>query len=997
MKPPPALLLLLLLRRNRRCRAALVGAGIVFFSLSHAGSAVGQHIYVDANGDGVHSALDLLNPTGATTFDVWLRTDTNADGSAAVCPTGELTVSSYELILHASRGTVAWGAVTNRITDFLVSSGSASNETDLYFGFSGALHPPGIYRLATVEVSIQSGAPSIHFAPTTSLGGYLTSFVSRCSGYDGDYTLKLGLDWSDAEGLPFPVPNEGPALSPPQDVTLREGEIVEQTLRATDGDGEALTFSKGSGPRYLSVETTDPGTGTAAGTLRVAPDFGSAGAATGVILVDDGIVTDSKRISITVADVTQPTLLPLPDMTLPGYTVATQAISALNPDGVPLEFTKSAGPDFLSVRSTGLSTAKVAVEPGLQDEGSSVGEITVSDGVSRDTESFGITVTPLPPCGLGLCVSSRLFPIEGDPRGLAIGDMNADGVPDVIVTSFLRGFITEFLGRGNGSFYERVDIPVGDGAGWPYIADLNGDGSLDVVVTTLDAFPNVHYRLTVLLGAADGTLRPYAFYRLRSFTDRPLWPDPLRIGDVNGDGIPDLVMLVSAVRPIALLLGFGDGTFYLGGEVELGFEGRGLALGDLNGDSILDIVVGRTNLPPAQTAVVRLGQGGGVFGPPAEYEVNVVPGSLALADLNRDGISDLVVANTRLDGGVSISLGVGDGSFGPPRRFDSRSSTLFTVSDLSGDGKMDLALFGYGPPHVVTLLLGGGDGSFGESHEVEVEVEGTVSDITAGDLDRDGREDLILSLFPPRGGMTVMLNRGFKPLAPPPPLPARAFVMGGPRTIPLVDAGPSICVQIQPENGAYRNDEVAPSSFVMRADGLGSVDSIAATSVKSILGDRDRDGVNEIAACFSRADLRNLLAGVRGRATVEVALEGRLLNGSRIRAPLTLTVVSTGGRKRTGMVSPDSLTPAFSVTLLQGRLNDQPTIAVTTTKDGFLRAKIFDVQGRLVAEPANEPLVGRGPHAYSVGQRTGRMASGLYFYLVETPEKIVRGRFVIVR
>jgi hypothetical protein len=385
-----------------------------------------------------------------------------------------------------------------------------------------------------------------------------------------------------------------------------------------------------------------------------------------------------------------------------------------------------------------------------------------------------------------------------------------------------------------------------------------------------------------------------------------------------------------------------------------------------------------------------------VFGPPAEYEVDVLPGSLVLADLNRDAISDLVVANARLDGGVSTSLGVGDGSFGPPRRFDSRSSTLFTVSDLSGDGKLDLALFGYGVPHVVTLLLGGGDGSFGEAHQVEV--EGTVSDITAGDLDRDGREDLILAQIPPRGGMTLMLNRGFKPLAPPPPLPARAFLLGGPRTIPLVDAeGPSIFVQIQPENGAYRNDEVAPSSFVMRADGLGSVDSIAASSVKSILADRDGDGVNEIAACFSRADLRNLLAGVRGRATVEVALEGRLLNGSRIRAPLTMTVVSTSGHEGTAMVSPHSLTPAFSVTLLQGRLNDQPTIAVTTTQDGFLRARIFDVQGRVVAEPANEPLVGRGPHTYSVGQRAGRMASGLYFYLVETPEKIVRGRFVIVR
>jgi FG-GAP-like repeat len=995
MKHPPTLLLLLMPNRHRR--AALVGAGIALFTLSPAGSALGQHIYLDADGDGVHSASDVLHPTGTTTFDVWLRTDENADGSAAVCPAGgELTISSYELILHASGGTVAWGAVTNRISDFLTNLGSASNATDLYFGFTGVLHPPGLYRLATVEVSIQSGTPSIRFASTTPLAGvYLTSFVSGCPGYDGDYTLKLGSDWSDGEGLPFPAPNETPALSPPQDVTLREGEVVEQELKATDGDGQALTFSKGSGPPYLSVVTTNPGSGTATGTLRLAPGYASAGSATGVILVDDGIVADSKRVSITVEDVTRPTLLPLSDMTLPAYTAAKQTVSALNPDGVRLEFTKSAGPDFLSVRSTGLSTAEVVVEPGPDDDGSTVGEITVSDGVSRDAELFAITVTPLPTCGPGLCVASRIFPVQEEPRGLAIGDMNADGVPDVIVTSFLGGFIAEFLGKGNGTFQEPVDIPVGEGAGWPYIADLNGDGYLDVVVTTLSALPNIHYRLTILLGSADGTLRPYSFYNLMSFTDRPLWPDPLRIGDVNGDGIPDIVMLVSAVRPVALFFGNGDGTFWFGGEVELGFEGRGLALGDLNGDSILDIVVGwsdTTQLPTPHKAVVRLGQGGGVFGPASSYDVNVVPGSLALADLNRDGILDLVVANARLDGGVSISLGVGDGSFGPPHRIDSRSSTLFAVSDLSGDGKLDLALFGYGHPAVVTLLPGEGDGSFGEPHEVEVNV--FASDITAGDLNRDGREDLVLAQFLP-GGMTVVLNRGFRPAEPAPPLTARAFLLGAQRTIPLVDAaGPSTCFQVQPENGAYRNEDVDPSSFVLHADGLGSVDSIAATSTKSVLADRDGDGVSEFAACFSRADLRKLLAGVRGRSTVEVALEGRLFNGSRFQAPLTLTVVSTGDPSPAEMASQ---APGFSVTLLRGRLSEQPTLSVKTTQDGFLKAKIFDVQGRLVAEPANESSVARGQHAYRVGRGSGSMASGLYFYTVETLEGTVRGRFVIVR
>ena len=173
-------------------------------------TASAQFIFLDSTGDGAHSADDRLNLGLPTVVDVFLRTDMNRDGSSAVCGSGDgdLTINSYEFNLHADGGTVDWGTFENAQDSTMTTSfGVGSTETDFHVGFGGAAaHPPGLYRLGRLTITITAGAPTISIEPTSPLAGVsLTSFGSRCSGSDGDNTLKLGPDWHDTGGLSPPL------------------------------------------------------------------------------------------------------------------------------------------------------------------------------------------------------------------------------------------------------------------------------------------------------------------------------------------------------------------------------------------------------------------------------------------------------------------------------------------------------------------------------------------------------------------------------------------------------------------------------------------------------------------------------------------------------------------------------------------------------------------------------------------------------------------------
>jgi hypothetical protein len=168
-------------------------------------------MYLDSNGDGVHTAADKLHPAKPTVVDIWFDTAHDRDGTATSChsdPTTPLDMFSYVVNLKASGGTVSYSSYTNRVPQMtLLSSPPASNETEFSTGaFTGPPLPPGRYLLGTLTITVARDFPSIQIVP------YLTFpfidptlFGSSCDEHeDQSNSIILGLDWFDVDGLARP-------------------------------------------------------------------------------------------------------------------------------------------------------------------------------------------------------------------------------------------------------------------------------------------------------------------------------------------------------------------------------------------------------------------------------------------------------------------------------------------------------------------------------------------------------------------------------------------------------------------------------------------------------------------------------------------------------------------------------------------------------------------------------------------------------------------------
>ena len=191
----------------------------------------------------------------------------------------------------------------------------------------------------------------------------------------------------------------------------------------------------------------------------------------------------------------------------------------------------------------------------------------------------------------------------------------------------------------------------------------------------------------------------------------PLYPGPkfpagdgpysVAVGDLDGDGAPDLVTANAGSHDISVLLGNGDGTFQAQQRFGAGTGPRSVAVGDLDADGAPDLVTANND---SNDVSVLLGNGDGTFQAQQRFGAGTGPRSVAVGDLDGDGAPDLATANYGSDD-VSVLLGNGDGTFQAQQHFGAGSDPWsVAVGDLDGDGAPDLATANYGSDGVSVLL-----------------------------------------------------------------------------------------------------------------------------------------------------------------------------------------------------------------------------------------------------------------------------------------------------
>lgn len=944
-----------------------------------------QYIYLDTNGDGQHTASDSLSPTDSTRLDIWLVTDRTRAGVTARCATysAPLSIRGYEFILHATGGEVIWSAYSNAQPGMTLSLGAASSPRDFHAGFFGQDPlPTGPYRLGTVYVRVLGGTPSLSFATSTSLStAYLTAFYSECPGYQFDNTLRLGTDWSDADGVPFGGPiNHPPTLEPPAPMIVSEGDAASQTLTATDADGQSITFTKASGPAFMAVATDDPGSGTAHGTVTVSPGFRDAGSTIGSVRASDGVWYDEASFGIQVIDVDlPPTLIQPPDTTMRAGSILEMFLLATDPDGPPVHFQVLEGPPFLNLVDYGLyMQADLIFAPSPADSGAFRVTVAVSDGHLSDQKSFQLVVTD-PDHRPEFDPLAAMLVRKGDSAEQAVRATDGDGDPVALGKRAGPEYVTvttEASGPGFASGTVRAAPGPDDEAGRFAVSLEASDGLLSgtadfpLIVLEADA-GETSLRLSGDPGEPLGGGETHRYdltdggFRMRAT------PPPRPWIETHFEEPCPVVSMSScpAQRPFCLSRPVAAAwDLYLAMP-----EGAPLEVGVYE-DAIWPLTLA-SDLPAiavegADPILCRKGSCATASGRFSIHELDLAPdlGVRALwatFEFHCDGASQALRGEVRYNAHV------------PPLAVTVRGQ----LSVFEGD--------------TIRLAVSAVDSAGGH-------VALSASSVPAGASFRDRGDNTGLFEWTPAIGQAGTYSISFRgtsglnleglatttiavQIGSTGPLPLQVQQAGDARGIQLAAGGAKLCLDLAAGPPAVDLSASQVREAFLWRDGQAGADTLSLSGGGLELAEAG-PGRGSIGICAPPEDVFDLFADLRGRTTADLTVDVRLATGHELRGGITVPVVGLD-RDLDARVTPNPLNPGGVLTFV-------------TSRAGPVRVQVFDVRGRLVRTLHDRTWFPAGYHPVPIDGRTAdgvRMPSGIYFYRVESAQGAVTGRLAVVR
>jgi len=353
-----------------------------------------------------------------------------------------------------------------------------------------------------------------------------------------------------------------------------------------------------------------------------------------------------------------------------------------------------------------------------------------------------------------------VIPTPGNSNSQAVGDLNHDGKPDLVVASENSGNgIYVLLGNGDGTFQAPVFYQEGSNSGAMAVAigPLTKTSHGDVVMGS----GNGAY---VYLNNGDGTFKtPPTLYG-------PSWINSIVVADVNGDKKNDLVVSSYSSGAVWFMPGNGKGGFGTALAFATAGQPHNVVVADFNGDKKLDFATSDNN---GQWITVGLGNGNGTFRASQGYGYgwNNTINAIATTDLNGDGFPDVVMANGGDGSGITVQLGSSHGALGAATSIavgtcgnaNRNPVTSVAVGDVNGDKKIDVVTTSNNSSswcvtNEIGVLLGAGKGKFKVPVFYSTGTTQQSYNATLANLRGKGLLDIIVSNGD--GSISVLLNNG---------------------------------------------------------------------------------------------------------------------------------------------------------------------------------------------------------------------------------------------